>query len=214
MPRQMKVDRAALPDLVLEAAERFATAEGLRGVALRRIAQTVGVAPGSIYNLVGDIDEILLRLNARTLRRLQEHLRAAADPQGDAAANALAFAGAYLDFVTADPRRWGVILEHSLPRERPMPAWYAAELARTTGLVDAVLTPLIPEEAERARAVAALWAALHGLASLTASGKLAVLSRDDPRDLARLLVARFLGLGAAAEAGAPSTARQGAEQQG
>ncbi|MFY9291084.1 MAG: TetR/AcrR family transcriptional regulator, partial [Methylorubrum rhodinum] len=39
----------------------------------------------------------------------------------------------------------------------------------------------------------ALWAALHGLASLSTSGKLAVLTPDAPRELARLLVGRFLG---------------------
>ncbi|MCT7373655.1 TetR/AcrR family transcriptional regulator [Chelativorans salis] len=194
MPRKMKVNREDLPEIVLDVAGRFAAREGLRGVAMRRIAQEVGVVPGSIYNVVGDIDEIVLRLNARTLRRLQEHLRRAADPQGKAAANTLAFAEAYLDFVAANPRLWGVILEHTMPGGEPIPGWYAAELDQTTGLVDRVLEPLFPDEAERTRTVTALWAALHGLASLATSGKLSVLNDDDPRDLARLMVTRFLKL--------------------
>ena len=40
--------------------------------------------------------------------------------------------------------------------------------------------------------VCALWAALHGLASLSGSGKLSVVTRDDPRRLARLLIGGFL----------------------
>ncbi|WP_246249074.1 TetR/AcrR family transcriptional regulator [Chelativorans alearense] len=188
------MSRDDLPEMVLDVAERFAAREGLRGIAMRRIAQEVGVVPGSIYNVVGDVDEIVLRLNARTLRRLQAHLRTVADPQGDAVANTLAFAEAYLDFVTANARLWGVILEHTMPGGEPIPAWYATELGRTTGLVDEVLEPLFPDKAERARSVATLWAALHGLASLSASGKLSVLNEDDPRDLARLLVTRFLRL--------------------
>jgi len=194
VPRKMKVSREALPELVLAAAERLAAEEGLRGVTMRRIAQAVGVVPGTIYNLVGDHEEIVLRLNARSLRRLQTHLQAAIDPQGDPAANALVLAEAYLDFVAANRLLWGVIFEHSLPAGGALPEWYAAELGRTTGLVDRVLEPLLPDAEERRRAVASLWAALHGLASLSTSGKLAVLDQDDPRGLARLLVARFLGI--------------------
>ena len=43
-----------------------------------------------------------------------------------------------------------------------------------------------------AQAVAALWASLHGLASLSTSGKLGALTDAAPADLARLLVSRFL----------------------
>jgi hypothetical protein len=58
--------------------------------------------------------------------------------------------------------------------------------------IDHLLAPLVPDEAERRRSVATLWAALHGLASLASSRKLAVVN-DDPREMGRLLVRRFLG---------------------
>jgi WHG domain-containing protein len=55
-----------------------------------------------------------------------------------------------------------------------------------------VLKPLIKDDGERRRSVATLWASLHGLASLATSGKLAVVDKDDPRAMARLLIERFL----------------------
>ncbi len=193
MPRPAKAPREDMVEMVLDAAERAAREGGLRAVAMRRIASEIGYVAGSIYNAVGDLDEVVLRLNARTLRRLREHIRDRVTPGKDAAANAMGVADAYLEFVAADPLVWSLILEHSTPG-RALPDWYQEELARTTGLVDEVLKPLIPEAAVRRDSVAVLWAALHGLASLSSTGKLAVINGGNPRRMARLLIARFLGV--------------------
>ena len=193
MPRPTKAPREDMVEMVLDAAERAAREGGLRAVGMRRIASEIGYVPGSIYNAIGDLDEVILRLNARTLRRLREHIGRRVKPGKDAASNAIAVADAYLDFVAADPLVWSLILEHST-LGRALPDWYQEELARTTGLVDEILKSLIPDTQERRASVAVLWAALHGLASLSSTGKLAVLDGGHPRSMARLLIGRFLGV--------------------
>jgi AcrR family transcriptional regulator len=193
MPRPAKAPREDMIEKVLDAAERAARAGGLRAIGMRRIASEIGYVAGSIYNTLGDLDEVILRLNARTLRRLREHIADRISPRRDAASNAFAVADAYLDFVAADPLVWSLILEHSTPG-REFPDWYQHELSQTTGLVDEVLKPLIPDPAERRASVAILWAALHGLASLSSTGKLAVINGANPRGMAHLLIARFLGI--------------------
>ena len=192
MARRADHSREELAGLVIEAAEGLAREEGLRGVAMRRIAAAIGYAPGSIYNAVGDLDEVVLRVNARTLERLRDTLADAIDPAQAPLDNALAVADAYLAFVTGQPRLWGLLLEHSLPKGSAFPDWYDEALGETTRLVDEVLRPLVPDETERRRSVATLWAALHGLASLATSGKLALVDEDDPREMAHLLIRRFL----------------------
>ncbi|KQO55957.1 TetR family transcriptional regulator [Methylobacterium sp. Leaf87] len=167
--------------------------EGLRGLGMRRLAAVIGYAPNSIYNAVGDLDTVVMRVNARTLERLHDALVTAISPDAPPRDNAVALADAYLAFVQADPQVWSLVFEHSLAPDSAFPDWYAQALARTTDLVDRVLQPMIPEEEERRQAVATLWAGLHGLASLSTSRKLAVLTPEPPRDLARLLVRRFLG---------------------
>src|SRR5215211_4564887 len=159
---------------------------------MRRIAAEIGYAAGSIYNAVGDLDEVVLRVNARTLERLRAHLGSLVDPARSPLQNALAVADGYLDFVTHQPRLWGLILEHVLPEGSTFPDWYETALGATTNLVDDVLKPLIADDDERRRSVATLWASLHGLASLSTSGKLAVVDKDDPRAMAHLLIRRFL----------------------
>ncbi|WP_375465526.1 TetR/AcrR family transcriptional regulator [uncultured Methylobacterium sp.] len=178
--------------LVTEAAEGLVRREGVRALGMRRLAAAIGYAPNSIYNAVGDLDAVHLRVNARTFDRLRVALAAALDPKATARENALALAEAYLVFVAADPLVWSLVFEHRLPPGTEAPAWHREALAGATDLVDATLRPLLPEAEERARAVAALWAALHGLASLSTSGKLGALTAAPPRDLARMLVARFL----------------------
>lgn len=181
--------------LVTRAAEGLVRREGLRGLGMRRLASTIGYAPNSIYNAVGDLDAVVLRVNARTLERLHATLTAAVRPEASPRANALAVADAYLAFVAADPQVWSLVFEHQIAPDAVFPDWYAGALARATDLVDAVLRPMIPDPDERRQAVATLWAGLHGLASLSTSRKLAVLTPESPRDLARLLVGRFLGAG-------------------
>lgn len=188
-----ELDREGFVGLVIDTAEGLARAEGLRGLGMRKLAAAVGYAPNSIYHAVGDLDQVLLRVNARTFSRLHNALVAAISPDASPRENALNVAQAYLAFVAEAPLLWSLVPEHALPAGAVFPEWYEAALSRTTGLVDAVLAPLLPDAAERGRAVAVLWASLHGLASLSTSGKLAVLTAETPGALARMLVGRFLG---------------------
>lgn len=186
-------NRAEFADLVTAAAEDLVRSEGLRGLGMRRIAGVIGYAPNSIYNGVGGLDAVVMRVNARTLARLHAALTAVLSPDAAPRENALALADGYLAFVAADPQVWSLVSEHAPAPGSAFPDWYAQALAQATDLVDGVLRPLLPDPDERRQAVATLWAGLHGLAALSTSNKLAVLTPEPPRDLARLLVGRFLG---------------------
>lgn len=185
-------DRDAFLALVTETAEGLLRAEGLRGLGMRRLASAIGYAPNSIYNSVGDLDQVVLRVNARTFERLRDTLVAAARPDASPRDNALALADAYLAFVAADPAVWSLVSEYTTSPGAAFPDWYAEALAEAIRPVDAVLAPLIPDPDERRQAVAALWASLHGLAALSTSRKLAMLTGESPRALGRMLVGRFL----------------------
>ena len=192
MGRPAKHSQDDVVRMVVDAAEAMARQEGLRGLSLRKIAAEIGYVPGSLYNLIGGLDEIILHLNARTLERLSEYLKTRIDPAKPAAENAFAVADGYLDFVMAEPLLWGLILEHRLLPGAETPLWFAQTLTAATSLVDDILRPLIGEDGERRLAVVSLWAALHGIASLATSGKLGAVHDADPHAMAHQLVARFL----------------------
>lgn len=180
-------------EAILKVASELADAEGLRGVGIRAIAAQLKISPGTLYNVIGDIDDIILRLNEQTLIGLRDALQSAIADEQDAASNILAVAKAYIDFVRANPKRWSMLIEYSLATDKELPSWYHQTLDQTLTTVDRLLQPIIPARKERQRAVAVLWAVLEGTASLAASGKLSLVSDEDPHVLVRHMIARFLG---------------------
>jgi AcrR family transcriptional regulator len=180
-------------EAILKIASELADAEGLRGVGVRAIAARLKISPGTLYNVVGDIDDIILHVNAQTLVRLRDALRTAHVTERDVTSNAIAMAEAYVNFVRDHPKRWSMLTGHSLASDKELPPWYREALDQTIATVDQLLQPMLPDRKERQRVVAVLWATLEGVASLTASGKLWVVNEDDPHVLVRLLISRFLG---------------------
>ncbi|MBB5755022.1 TetR/AcrR family transcriptional regulator [Prosthecomicrobium pneumaticum] len=181
--------------LALDAARRLVAEEGLRGLTVRRVAERIGYAPGTLYNLFANLDELVLRLNAETLDRMAEALAAAAAcPPMERAA---ALVEAYFDRIEAEPFAWGVLFEHRLPAGTALPDWYGARLDRLIGIAVAALEPLMTAwpVLERRRAIVAMWAGLHGISTLAVGSKLALVGPGDPRALGRLLVSRVIAAG-------------------
>jgi AcrR family transcriptional regulator len=189
MPPVPKTSREA----ILQVATELAAAEGLKGVGVRAIAAKLKISPGTLYNVIGDIDDILLRVNEQTLIRVRGAIQDAIVPNRDVLSNVLAVAEAYIDFVRAHPKLWSTLIEYSIGSDRELPAWYRDTLEQTVGTVEQLLRPLIASRRDRQRAVAILWATLQGVSTLTASGKLTLVNDDEPHALVELLISRFLG---------------------
>src|ERR1700759_3746327 len=95
--------RARQREQLVEAAERAMAAKGLAGLKTGDLAQEIGVANGAVYNLVADVDELVLMVGSRTLARLAEPLSAAESNGPPAPAERLIrIAIAYCDFAAAN----------------------------------------------------------------------------------------------------------------
>ena len=184
-----------LRSMALDAARAIASEEGLRGITVRRVAERIGYAPGTLYNLFPSLDALILTMNGETLERLGASLSGAAAAPVERRAAALV--DAYFDFVEQQPRLWSVLFEHRLPEGTPAPDWYRAALERLVGAAVVALTPVISAfpEAERHQTVVAMWGALHGISTLAVSGKLGLVSSADPRQLAHRVVRGIVSAG-------------------
>src|SRR5262252_7843764 len=96
--------RARLRDALVTAAEAAIAEQGLDALRARSLAEEAGCAVGAIYNVVEDLDDLVLLVNARTLEALERDL-SAADRAGEPAqepnaaiARLVRMALAYLDF--------------------------------------------------------------------------------------------------------------------
>src|SRR6476660_10557604 len=109
--------REKLRQSLIEAAERGIATGGLAGLKTRELAREIGVANVAVYNLVEDVDELILRVGSRTLARLDAALTAA-EREGPAAPNEILvrIALAYCDFAAENLELWRALFEHRMER--------------------------------------------------------------------------------------------------
>src|SRR5215510_4482851 len=99
--------RAKFREELILAAERSMAAGGLAGLKTRDLAREIGCANGAVYNLVADVDELILRVGSRTLARLDVALTAAESASAPAPQETLVrIAIAYCDFAAENLELW------------------------------------------------------------------------------------------------------------
>ena len=120
--------RAKFREELILAAERSISAGGLAGLKTRELAREIGVANGAVYNLVEDVDELILRVGSRTLARLDAALTAA-ESNGPASPREtlVRIAVAYCDFAAENLELWRALFEHRMAPGKPVPEWAVSE---------------------------------------------------------------------------------------
>jgi len=196
--------RRNLRESLIDAAEQEIAAQGLRGVKARTLADRIGCAVGAIYNVVADLDELIMLVNSRTLAALEAELLAAGRPPyladeprpESAIAQLCSMALAYLDFATVRRPRWRAVFEHRLPPGKSVPKWYRDDQMRLFSYVEKPVADLVPglSDARRALLARSLFSAVHGLVTLGLEEKLQAL---DPRSLREqiMIVVSAIGRG-------------------
>src|SRR2546430_6286769 len=107
--------RAKLRESLVEAAEGSIAARGVAGLKTRELARQIGCANGAVYNLVADMDELILRVGSRTLARLDVSLTEAESKEPASAVETLVrIAIAYCDFAAENIGLWRALFEHRM----------------------------------------------------------------------------------------------------
>ncbi len=166
--------RTQLRERLIEAAQEAIASQGLAGLKARDLATAAGCALGGIYTAFDDLDELVLRVNARTLARLEIALdRALGDAEAEQALQVMA--RTYLNFARAEEPSWRALFEHRLPPGAAPPQWYVDARNRLFNRLDAPLSRLLPGTGHLARAAFArtLFSAVHGVVSLGLEEKIA-----------------------------------------
>src|SRR5215467_6409761 len=163
-----------LEDLIL-AAEKAVSARGLAGLKSRELAAEIGVANGAVFNLVADMDELILRVGSRTLARLDRALTAAEDGGGPSPAETLVrIAVAYCDFAADNLDLWRALFEHRMTPGKPIPDWAVSEQMDLFRHIFQPLAALLPKQptAELGVTARSLFSAVHGMVLLGLEQKL------------------------------------------
>ena len=191
--------REKLRESLILAAEKSIAAKGLAGLKTRDLARDIGVANGAVYNLVADVDELILRVGSRTLARLDAALTAA-ESKGPTAPNEILvrIALAYCDFAAGNLELWRALFEHRMQRGKPIPEWAIDEQMNLFRHIYRPLAALFPNHSAKDVSVTArsLFSSVHGMVSLGLEQKLiAVPIAVLRREIATIVKAVITGLG-------------------
>lgn len=165
MPFPSKTDRNAILSVALEEL----SSGGIRNLSLRNIAATLGLAPNALYRYFSDRAALEEALAEECARRLEMTLRKAA--QSSVAVKAIRrMAGAYLQFARDNRNLYEVFMsfqtpDHAGSSRQNLWTFTVEQVQRMTG------------ETNAKEAAVALWALLHGAATLEAGQ---VLGKNKP----------------------------------
>jgi AcrR family transcriptional regulator len=167
--------REKLRESLILAAERSINAGGLAGLKTRELARDIGCANGAVYNLVADMDELILRVGSRTLKRLDASLTAA-ESNGPASPveTLVRIALAYCDFAADNTGPWRALFEHRMAPGKPVPDWAVDEQMAVFRHIYRPLATLFPKRSADQLGVTArsLFSAVHGMVLLGLEQKL------------------------------------------
>jgi AcrR family transcriptional regulator len=169
MAGKVEARRAVLRDTLIAHAETRIKADGLKNLRTRDLAKDAGCALGAIYNVFGDLNDLVLAVNARTFHRLGA---AVAETLAQAPQNAtqqlIVMSHAYHRFAAENFNAWRALFDIERPAGEAAPDWYLAEIGQLFAYIDAPLSVLFPDHDAQTRALLtkALFSSVHGIVLL------------------------------------------------
>jgi len=181
----------AIQLLIVEAAERIVTHHGIEKMNARSIAKQMGYAPGTIYVVFRNMQDVKLHVNARTLQKLKAALQnsIASCRKSEICLRNLAYC--YFAFALKHSSLWELLFSPH-PKAEKIPRWYAAIIEDVFSVVESVLPGYIRTKKARANAARTIWASVHGICTLAITNKLAMADVKSARQLIDLLLNSFL----------------------
>lgn len=179
MGRRSQHKPEELRQLILDAAHRIVEANGVSQLSAREIARAIDYAPGTLYNMYQNLDEILLRVQVRLLNQLDDRL--ARDMDGAVGADAVrCFAGSFVAFAHAQPRLWSLLGEHVMPAEPALPVWFVKPLEAPIVRLEPPLAVVMRSNDAKAirRAARTLWCVVHGMTAMSVCAKFGQLDNN------------------------------------
>lgn len=190
MARRSDHTRAELEEMAIQAGLELLEEGGLSHFSARKVATKIGYTIGTIYNVFGTHDTLLLKMNARTLDDWYEKMQVAAKGAGNPLHN---IAHAYIAYSHTYYNRWITLFEHHMQDGAPLPDWFTPKIHRLFVLVEDILRQEEggDEEALK-RGARMLWASIHGIAVLSSTKKLDLVTQESADKLAIEAVDYFI----------------------
>ena len=193
MAKETEVKRTKLKELVLAVTRAIVAEEGFSQLNVRKIATGADCSVGMIYNLFSGLDDLILTVNAQTLDDVYALLAEEAQKEKEPDKAVQRLGACYIAYANERYNLWSMLFEHRM--EADLPDWYEEKMVRNFKLVEEVMAPIMGEGATSSdveRAAKVLWAGLHGICSLSITGKLDTVGAESAQVLAESFITNYV----------------------
>ena len=192
MARRYDHSREKLQEMAIDAGRGIIRSQGFAQFSARKIATEIGYTVGTIYNVFGTHDNLILHINAKTLdawyEDMQKRLTARKTPP-----SIEDLALYYMEYSAAHYNEWSALFEHTVPPDIEVPEWYAPKMRQFFEVLETMVMPYVRDNRRQARRAArVLWAGIHGICLLSLSRKLDLTDSESANVLAKSFVKNYL----------------------
>jgi len=193
MARRSEHSQEEIKEMILSASEAIVIEEGFSELKVRRVAMDIGYTVGSIYMVFENMADLFMHVKGRTLDDITSQLNQKIEKES--AEEAIKrLAENYLSYASKNFNRWNMIFEHRLAENERTPDWYQIKIDFIFSLIESQFNRLTDNHSEEQNKLAArsLWSGVHGICTLSLSGKIDLLGTDNTEDAVELLVDNFI----------------------
>ena len=188
--------KAKLHADLLMRAQNLIAERGVDQLRARDLAQDVGCSVGAIYNVVKDIDSLVLQVSGETLFQIDNVMAESQKrSHGKSATVALVdLSDTYFDFVVENTNLWRALFEHALPANIELPDWIVERQVALLSHIKEPLASLMPNASDEELLSTArlLFSAVHGVVNLAVDQRTTGLPLGEVKDRLEFLVGMFV----------------------
>lgn len=183
MTGKVRKKREELRAKLLMIAEDRISQDGIDAIRARDLASEAGCAVGAIYNVFGDLRDLIMAVNSRTFERLrtglEEEIRALGTT--DPLEIIVAMGHGYLKFAAENTPAWKTLFDLQRAAEKEVPKWYQEDLNLIFKEIARPIKKLNPtlDDTETLLLTRALFSAVHGIVTLGLENRISAVPSED-----------------------------------
>lgn len=153
---------------------------GFARFSAREVAKRIGYSIGTLYNVMGNYDQMILAINGRTLDLWIEYLERRLE--GTEEQRLRVAIAAYFEFALEHRHAWTALFDFHLADDEGTPEYYQQKVtAITEVIVRELAAALPPEHIEQAKPLArSLLATVHGHCTFALNRTFRAIGESDP----------------------------------
>lgn len=192
MAGKVEKRRNDLRNRLIDIAEARINEAGISAIKARDLAKRAECAVGAIYNVFGDLQDIIIAANDRTFKRLGNAVAHSLEgkealPPTD---RLIAMSCAYLEFASANPKAWHALFDVRMTKDMAVPQWYLDELERLFGFIAGPVRECFPvmSDEDIALMTRALLSSVHGIVLLGIENRISGVPEDQLQRMIALIL--------------------------